>query len=67
LYTARPLGGILRCEVHHPRWPLQRAEAEFEENTMPASDGIATPEGAPLLHFAKRLDVVVWRPERSRE
>ncbi len=63
LYTARPRGPILRCEVHHPCWPLQPAEAEFTENTMPASDGIATPEGAPLLHFAKRLDVTVWRPK----
>lgn len=67
LYAATPLGCILRCEIHHPPWPLQLAEAEFTENTMPASDGIAAPEGTPLLHFAKRLDVVVWRPKRTRE
>lgn len=29
---------------------------------MTAPLGIALPEGEALLHFARRLDVVVWPP-----
>jgi hypothetical protein len=64
LYARRPDGALLRCEVHHAPWPLQRAAAEIEENTMAAAQGIPI-EGAPaLLHFARSLDVVVYEPER---
>jgi uncharacterized protein len=65
LFAKTPLGRLRRCEIHHSPWPLQFAEADFAENTMAESDGIALPVGAPLLHFAKRQDVVVWRPLRA--
>lgn len=51
-----------RAEIHHAPWPLQPAEAEIVKNTMAASGGIETPDTPPLLHFARRLDVVVWSP-----
>lgn len=54
---------ILRGEIHHAPWPLQVAEAEFTENTMTQAAGLALPMENPLLHFAKRQDVVVWEPE----
>ena len=59
LYAEHPDGTLLRNEVHHAPWPLQPAEAEIERNTMLDAYGIA-PEGSPLCHFARRLDVVVW-------
>jgi len=49
-------------EIHHPPWPLQVAEAEFERNTMAEQLGISLTTRL-LLHFAKRQDVIVWRPE----
>lgn len=64
LYAVDAEGRIIRGEVHHAPWPLQRAEAEIVSNTMPEADGIHFAATKPLLHFAKRLDVVVWRPQR---
>ena len=55
LYTEHG-GRLLRAEIHHPRWPLQGAEAEIRENTM---SPVAL-EGEPLLHRSERQDVVIW-------
>ena len=59
LYTTRR-GRLARLEIHHPAWPLQRAEADIDRNTMAEAAGIRLPLHAPLLHFARRQDVVVW-------
>jgi uncharacterized protein len=61
LYTIDARSQIIRGEIHHPPWPLQPAEAEFARNSMTEPLGIAvTPH--PLLHFARRQDVLVWSP-----
>jgi len=63
LYALAPNGTMWRNEVHHVPWPLQRAEARIDINTMFAVHDLDV-EGPPaLLHFAKRLDVVVWSGE----
>jgi len=51
---------ICRAEIHHEPWPLQDAEGEFSVNTLALAAGIKLPEIHPLLHFAKRLEVLVW-------
>ena len=61
LYSASPRGKIYRGEIHHAPWPLQPAEAEFTRNTMASGQGIALPDTPPLLHFARRLDILAWR------
>jgi len=59
LYARDTRGRILRAEIHHPPWPLQPATASFRANTMaPASVDLSA--GEPLLHFARRQDVVIW-------
>jgi uncharacterized protein len=60
LYAADQQQRLLRAEIHHLPWPLQRAEAEFATNTMTQPIGIQLPDTQPLLHFARRLDVVIW-------
>jgi uncharacterized protein YqjF (DUF2071 family) len=62
LYTSDRQGHAWRLEIHHLPWPLQPAEAEFEHNTMAAPLRLELPERPPLLHFARRLDVVAWLP-----
>ncbi len=57
---------VFRADIHHLPWPLQRAEAEIELNTMTAPLNIMLPFEQPLLHYARRLDVLVWPPERLR-
>jgi hypothetical protein len=54
----------LRAYIHHLPWPLQDAEAEVEVNTMTQVAGIPLPAGKPLLHFSRKLEVLVWWPER---
>jgi uncharacterized protein YqjF (DUF2071 family) len=51
---------LYRAEIHHLQWPLQPAEAEITTNSMAAAAGIPLPAQPPLLHFAKRLDMVNW-------
>lgn len=63
LYARATDGSLWRNDVHHPPWPLQKAEADIETNTMLASHRLSI-EGPPLLHFAERIDVVVWPGER---
>ena len=61
LYTTDARGQIIRGEIHHPPWPLQPAEAEFADNSMSDSLGIAL-DSPPLLHFARRQHVLAWPP-----
>jgi hypothetical protein len=65
LYAQEPGGAILRNEVHHAPWPLQSARATIECNTMAESHGLPLAGPPALLHFAKRLDVVVWNADAT--
>jgi uncharacterized protein len=56
-----PHGGrVLVGHIHHLPWPLQAAEAEIRVNELPATHGIALPNRAPVLHFARELHVYIW-------
>jgi uncharacterized protein YqjF (DUF2071 family) len=59
LYTVHE-NRVYRCDIHHLPWPLQDAEASLERNTMAAAAGITTPDCAPVLHFSKCLEVLIW-------
>jgi uncharacterized protein YqjF (DUF2071 family) len=60
LYTLGKHNEVLRANIHHRPWPLQAAELEVRHNSMASSHGIILPDTAPLLHFAKRQEVLVW-------
>ncbi|MFO7662576.1 MAG: DUF2071 domain-containing protein [Chloroflexota bacterium] len=65
LYALGPDGALYRTEVHHMPWPLQQATAEVRANTMLRPHGLFIEETSPVvLHFTRRIDVVVWQPER---
>jgi uncharacterized protein YqjF (DUF2071 family) len=57
---------VYRGEIHHLPWPLQDASAELVFNSMARAAGIALPDTKPLLHFARRLDVLIWPLRRIR-
>ena len=59
LYTAHG-DRMWAGDIHHRPWPLQPAEAEIRHNSMADAAGIALPGSAPLLHFARQLDVLIW-------
>jgi uncharacterized protein YqjF (DUF2071 family) len=60
LYTTTRSGEPRRLDIHHPQWPLQPAKAQIVVNTMATAAGLTLPTSAPLLHFAKRMDVLTW-------
>lgn len=64
LYTADRGGALFKGNIHHLPWPLERAEAEFEINELPAAHGITLPDTAPLLHYSRELVVYVWALEQ---
>jgi hypothetical protein len=56
-------GELHGAEIHHRPWPLQPAKARIDLNTMPPVK--LDPMEEPLLHYSKRLDVVIWPLERA--
>ena len=54
--------GLLHVKIAHPPWPLQRASARIERNTMAAAAGVALRGEPTQLHFARRVDVRTWLP-----
>jgi uncharacterized protein YqjF (DUF2071 family) len=63
LHHVRRRGQPYRIDIHHSPWLLQPAQADIRRNGMAAAAGLTLPDCAPLLHFAKRQDTVVWSPE----
>ena len=68
LYTIGRRGQVCIGEIHHIPWPLQPASANLETNTMAQASKLTLPATAPVLHFVRHLDVVVWplRPVEDR-
>jgi uncharacterized protein YqjF (DUF2071 family) len=63
LYAVNHRFVAYRLEIHHPPWALESATAEISRNTMADAAGVRLPSIEPLLHFAKRQDMVCWAPE----
>ena len=66
LYTRDSANNAYRVEIHHAPWQLQNAAADVTVNTMAHAAGIRLPSRTPVLHYARRQDVVTWPPHRLR-
>jgi uncharacterized protein YqjF (DUF2071 family) len=64
LYAQAPDGSVRRHEVHHAPWPLQPAVATMAENTLLAVHGLPIETPPASVQFSRRIDVVMWGPER---
>ncbi len=62
LYTTDASGRVHRGEIHHLPWPLQPAEAELDPTEQVRWAGLHLRDTGPVLHFARRLDVLAWAP-----
>jgi hypothetical protein len=60
LYSEDSSEQLYRARIHHAPWPLQEASLESLRSTMIESQGLPTPEGDPLLHYAEALAVDIW-------
>jgi uncharacterized protein YqjF (DUF2071 family) len=48
---------VFRGQAHHLPWPLQSAEAEIRDNTVPPA---SVELGEPILHYSASQDVLIW-------
>ncbi|MDQ6693249.1 MAG: DUF2071 domain-containing protein [Chloroflexota bacterium] len=65
-YSTDRNGRLCHCDIHHTVWPLQPAEAYIRRNTMALCHGITLPAGEPLLHYARRMQALIWPVELER-
>lgn len=56
---------VYRGEIHHAPWQVQDASAKIVANSVARAAAINLPDTIPLLHFAKRQDVLIWPLERA--
>jgi uncharacterized protein len=63
LYTVH-LARVYRAYIHHLPWPLQPADAEIDALSVARAQGLELPQQKPVLHFSRRLEVLVWPIER---
>jgi len=61
LYAVRA-GRLWKADIEHAPWPLHRATATRVEESLVQAAGLPAPTGAPLAHYAKRVDVLVGPP-----
>jgi uncharacterized protein len=66
LYAVDRRGQTHICEIHHAPWPLQRAAATIDVNTLLEGLVAVDVQQPPLLHFAKRQDTIAWRPHPTK-
>ncbi len=66
LYTADSRGRLFRADVEHEPWSLQPAELQIDVNTMAQAHGIELPSLAPIVQFARRLEVIAAPLRRVR-
>ena len=59
-YTQDRQGRWLQGMIDHPPWPLQKAEAEIELNTMADPLGLPLADPPTLLHYSHSIDVTGW-------
>ncbi|HSB60176.1 MAG TPA: DUF2071 domain-containing protein, partial [Vicinamibacteria bacterium] len=57
---ARSGGRFLAGRVHHSPYPLQPARVEALDEGLLAASGIERPRSAPLVHYARGVDVDVF-------
>jgi hypothetical protein len=60
LFHRDALGRLLRTDIHHVPWPLEDAEAEFNQNDLAEAVGLRLPDTEPLLHYSRRMVVYLW-------
>lgn len=66
LYTQDSSAHAYRLEIHHLPWELQPGEAHISVNTMTDAACLRLPSVPPLLHYARRQEVLTWSPHRLR-
>ena len=59
-YTTNRAGKVIRCNILHKPWPIQKAEVEIVQNTMLTAQSLFVENESPILHYSKGVDVRIW-------
>jgi uncharacterized protein YqjF (DUF2071 family) len=63
LLFSRALGDrLFRLQVHHPPWPLRRADGVDVRQTLDTADGLPPLAGPPLAQYSDGVDVEFFPP-----
>jgi uncharacterized protein YqjF (DUF2071 family) len=55
---------ILRAEVHHEPWPVQRLEVQSLKCSYRFSDSVHFQEAPEICHYSPGVPIVAWKHER---
>ncbi|MFB6205530.1 MAG: YqjF family protein [Haloglomus sp.] len=64
-YTAADDGRIWYGDIDHPPWELAPAHADLVTNELFDVNGFEHPDGEPLCHFSRRIEVTAGRLHRA--
>jgi uncharacterized protein YqjF (DUF2071 family) len=64
LYSSDDSGRVYRAGVHHRPWQLREVEADIRVNTLDTGYDFEMNGEPAAAHYADRLDVLGWWPER---
>jgi len=62
LFSA-PFWGLRHARAFHEPWPLHRAEVLELDDHLVAASGLSQPEGAPLAHWSRSVEVRIGWPD----
>jgi uncharacterized protein len=62
-FAVKDDGSVWLTRIYHHPWILEEATVGLCESTMISALGIPQPEGPPLAHFSRFLNVQIWAPE----
>jgi uncharacterized protein YqjF (DUF2071 family) len=65
LFSA-PRSGLRHARAYHEPWPLQRGRVLHLHDELVPAAGLPEPEGEPLVHHARSVEVRIGWPARLR-
>lgn len=65
-YTTNKKGQLRICEILHQAWPIQQAEVEIINNSLPIMQYIDDKNYTPLVHYSSGVDVRIWPLKRIK-
>ncbi|HBZ08711.1 MAG TPA: DUF2071 domain-containing protein [Bacillus bacterium] len=66
-YTACDKINIFYGDIHHPPWPLQRADFQIQRNTLFSPLNLDFSDETPIVHFSKGVDSLMWNVKKLKK
>ena len=64
-YTETQSGSVRYADIEHEPWPLYRANARLDENTLFRANGFDVPDADPVHFYSPGVDTLASRSRRS--